>query len=219
MDKSRVISLIRKCLAKGDKTRNNSLEEVEVALAMAQKLMTEHNISLTEVQFNAEDGTLKEGIVEKGTALKPVKWRRVVPHVVDILCNTEHFIRTDYDGQKVMFVGLPDDVEMAGVLLEMLLKAIQQLRRGYEGNINDFSYGAAVRLLHRAKETKKTEVVPTKTSALMIVKGQEIQKYLAKKELVTLRTTNPRRSASDYHAGYQAGARVPLNRPRRQLSY
>lgn len=218
MDKSRIITLIRKCLAKGDASRNNSTAEVETALAMAQKLMAEHNIAMTDVQFNAETQTLKSGI-EEFQYSKPVvsKWRRTLPHVVNILCNTDHYWQ---NRQHLRFVGMKDDIDMALVIYEELMTAIRRIRNASEWESRSaFSYGMVMNLYHRAKKMNAEQSRPSNTMALMIVKDKAIGEFLKTKGLRVMRETRTTYRSSDYENGYAAGESVHLGRKHLAIGY
>lgn len=220
-DKSQIIDRIRKCLLKGDSTRNNSQAEVEVALAMAHKLMTEHNIAMTDVQFNSSAGTMKEGITEQYSTVKlgSTRWRLYLAAVTDILCNTKHYqTRKVIDGkiQKVLvFIGTKQDIELAIELFTDLVKAVKHIRRGQSENVAAFSSGVATCLYHRAKEMKKEQVYPTNTTAMIVVKDKDIQIYMAKiPGLVHTNSKARRVNGSAYDAGYSAGKNVALGAKR-----
>lgn len=215
-DKSSIIERIKKCLALGNVNKNNSTAEAETALAMAQKLMAEHNIAMTEVQFNSETQTLKGNVEEFSFGLVNSKWRQTLPHVVNILCNTKHYW---HDRKTLMYVGLKDDIEMAVLIYKELITAILRIRRGamFESR-SSFCYGMVMNLYHRAQAMHKAETRPTNTNALMVVKDVAIKNFLAAKGLVSRRGNSRRVSSGDYDRGYQAGQGIALGRKRAQVS-
>src|SRR3990167_7702892 len=179
-----IIRKIKKLFALGDKTRGGTEDECNTAMGLAQELMAKHNIAMTAVQFDEDTQTLKGNIEEFKIAGDDVgsKWRRMLPHVVNILCNTKHYWSVGMSREHfLVFVGMKSDIEMAVEIYKELEHTIRHLRRGHKGNRQAFSYGVVMCLYDRIKEKRKVEIRPQNTNALMVIKDRAIAEFLASK--------------------------------------
>src|SRR3990167_5441805 len=222
--RSKIVERIRKCFAKGDASRNSSEAEVQTALDAAHRLMKEHNIAETEVQFNSQTHTLNQKMGESEATNKDAPrinaYESRLVHVVSILCDGKNFYQTKWVGFKkervLIFVGLKDDIEIAKEFLEDLINAVDYLKSEIGGTRTDklaFCQGVAARLYDRAKALKQApNQYPNNpsTTALMVVKSQEVERYYNRLNLGSSRVKSHIRSNSYYNEGYKAGNNVPL---------
>jgi hypothetical protein len=130
-DKKRIIDIIKKCLALGDSSRNNSEGEIANALAAAKRLMDQHNLSMAEVAES--DQPQREEIIEhkmEERAGAP-NWEYDLPRVCNNLFGTRHFISIGYPSykRKVVFVGYPSDVALAVEVYKLLWMEMMEMGR------------------------------------------------------------------------------------------
>jgi Protein of unknown function (DUF2786) len=118
MEMVKIIERIRKLLALA-RDKAASENEAATALAMAQRLMLEHDIK------NVEDAVEVEAIrggwvnVSRGD-----KWERVIASSVATMFNCRNVFRTDGAHQ---FVGKPDNIEVCEVTFIWVCEQVEQL--------------------------------------------------------------------------------------------
>lgn len=83
MSKSDKIEKIKKLLAKGDKSRNSSEQEAEIAMKMAMSMMDSANISMAEINASSMDdeyGELGHSWLNNGEEKQLHTWKKVLIH-------------------------------------------------------------------------------------------------------------------------------------------
>lgn len=219
-DKSRIIERIQKCLRKADATRNDSEAEVQTAFAMAHKLMAEHNISVTEVQFNSETQTLKEDIKEFNAGLFHTQTRYEVAlcFVVDVLCHVKHYYQMSSGNPvgSLMFVGLQADTELAAEIYKELIRTVKRFMGRYPGKYKrSYALGLVARLHERALILQREQAMPTNTTALMVVKDKAVGDYMERKDLNRIKSRRLRVDGQDYENGVRDGDKIELGNRRK----
>lgn len=229
-EKLKIVDKIQKLLALGDENKNPNEGEVQTALEFAKRLMIEHDISMSDVE-------IKEAlIIEVDTKIKPWYgvWERTLLHVIDLTCDTTHFITRRYKRMSATFIGYEIDVAVACQLfndLRVILKAIaKDAKKDSKNEINSFdefhreSYlrGASYRLRERAKKIKEeknydlNDEKQNKYNALVVVKDKEVSKYFenAYPHMKTSRMKVNRVHLGSYGKGYEDGNKINLAKER-----
>lgn len=219
LEKEKLLERIKRCLMLGNKDKNNSPEEAATAMAMAHKMMKEHNISLSELQLEE----MKNEKVVKGEEVDKKRfkpWERYLATVIARFCSCGIYVNNYWDSetrtkrQKMIFFGLEEDVRIAEQTYCIIRKVILRMStdRGYEG-IDKKSYclGAVSTIGKRVKaeEERKEEKVSDeeKCTAVMVIKNQLVESY--RQQLITelgLKTNKTRRQNIDDNA-YSHGKR------------
>jgi|SRR3989304_7217827 len=221
-DQEKIIERIRKLLNLADKSKNNMQGETEAAFAAAQKLMAEHNLSISDVEFKKqqEEG-IKEGSVEQ-TKAYTAQWEKDLAHVIDKLCSTKHFYRirrsNNWTGRNVVvtFVGIQQDITLAKEIYTILQKQIKRMasKRDYSGaDARHFCLGVVLTLLDRARQefAGLTPQQVTKCKDMVVVKDALVKAYFNKLDLRTARSSGASVNPAAFDAGREAGKNVSLN--------
>lgn len=220
MDKTKrdeIIQKIRGCFALGDVNRNPSPEEAATALAMAQKLMNEYQISLVEIEgANAED-TPEDIIEERLDAAR--RWESLLTMVCVNLFGVKSIQKNSYAGRFHVFIGFDSDVALSIEVYKILKAEIEQMAKMWRktnngGRVDQFSLGVVLTLLERSwvKPVQSTPEMQTKINALVVVKNNAVEKWTDEKypNLRNIRGGSVR-SSHALLAGRVAGQNVGLS--------
>ena len=222
LEKEKLKERVKRCLKLAGEGRNNSPEEAATALAFANKIMREYNISLSEVQI---DDIKKQEVVQGGGVLKKKfkGWEFSLSSVVASLCSCGVFRRTFYlEDSKLIFYGIKEDVDLAEQIYSILRKEILRMAtsQGFKGaEQRSYCLGVVITLMDRIREEKKEEEAleeGNKCRAVMVIKNQLVKAYTAKLKLRTARGARVG-SYSAYDRGRQDGHSVNMRPDRNQL--
>lgn len=121
----KVLEKVRKALNLADPTKNNSPEEAQAAMLMAQKLMAKYGIEMSEVEF--KEAPEKEAVLADVMFTKRyVWWYGEVARVIANNFRCRVLLGTYKKVVKsIQFVGLKDDVATAREVLKYAIVAIQ----------------------------------------------------------------------------------------------
>jgi hypothetical protein len=118
--KEEMLEKVKKLLALGDASKNNSDEEARSAMLMAQKLMAKYDISVEEVEEPQEQQYAHEMCEHKWD----YAYRVPLAHVL-----AENFRCMLYNhGKRIVFMGHPSDAKICRATFEFAYQYIQ--RRG-----------------------------------------------------------------------------------------
>lgn len=208
-----IIRKIKGCLAKADSTRNDNLHEVELAMETAQRLMKEHELSISQVEAGDMDG---DQITQTETDLKE-SWHGTLGLVVDLLCGTKCYKHWNgYEkncSKSLRFVGLKRDVEIAKVLYNELLYSILHLVKTNEWESKvSFCAGIVNTLYYRAQDQKQTDKQHNQAYALVVQsKADRIRAWMEQNGLyLTKRSSGTRYNGTDYSNGQKAGQNIAM---------
>lgn len=217
-----IIRKVRKLLALGDENKNGHEAEALAAMAKARSLMTEHNLSMSEVQVTE---LKNEGAVDKAANFRKgcVPWERSLGGAVARLFDTQTYRHSKYVGNgkheyAMSFVGVGADAEISSLAYESLHETLERMGRnsGFSGSERGaFLLGVAQRLGNRARdmadEAKRAQAVTT-CRDLVLVKEAIINTYCEEKlHLRSIKSGNMGGSSSSHRAGYNAGGTIDLN--------
>lgn len=200
--------------------------EAMTAAGLAAKLMTEHDLSMTDVEIGEERCGME--YIDTG--------RRAAHEVQFCLTALARFTdtkcwKTNRDGsQRFVFFGLGTDTDFAAYLYHLIKTAMDSELAGYKARCREmgeptgrreshsFLLGMATRISVRLDAMKRAQSADTIASTgrdLVVVKSAIVVKQFAELNM-HLRTTSGRStigSRNGYAAGKAAGNRVGLNRP------
>lgn len=237
-----VLGKIRKLLALA-RNAGATQAEAELAAEMAAKIMTEHQINVTDLALKEAQTT--EAIVKRdrvGDFNSTCRWALTLAQVVAEMfdCETVNTSATDSykAGFKATFVawcGLPNDVEAAREVFHYLMDTWEAvvahdlqnhramfrhwtagMSRSYRHDHgHGFTHAIYNRVQGQVRARKEAVQVTTTGTALIVLKG-ELVKAAQKKEFPRLRKSAPTRyRASDaYLDGRRAGENASLGSKR-----
>jgi hypothetical protein len=190
MDK-RLVERLQKVLAL---TTSPVEGEAHAAAAILQRLLTEHNLSIADLEKKgASAPTMEERGHDLGKAA--FKWKLNLADIV-----AEHFYcvsLTSHREKTVKFVGRPDNVESLGMLYAWLIDQIKRIsaeeRREHQKTTGEhidplrwqvsFGVGAVERLERRLQELKRSReanAAANEENALVVTLLTEVNDYLEK---------------------------------------
>lgn len=231
-ERDRIIDTIKKCLALGDREKNEHEGEVENALRMAKSLMTKHNLTMADVA--EKTGVLPGAIKEEETVDRAgaMNWEYDLPWVCCKLFDVRYFINIKsrrHQRKSVTFVGYEQDVALAVEVYKLLKMELMEMARKWgKDNMDEtlspkgmwvrkakYLDGVVYTLVNRAAQQAEglTKAEVTKVTALVVRKDQTIDKFISEKHK-NLKTTH--RRYSDNHAdameeGQRDGKKVSLS--------
>jgi hypothetical protein len=208
-----IISKIRKCLALSKGT--NFSEESKTAMAMAKKIMDEHGLSMSDIEMD-ETGHVKQNTfteVNGYTARDLWPWEKHLSSVLKFILPVEVFLR---NMQQIVFVGTPSDAAMASEVFKILRSELLRISRDEETPMERRSFldGCVVQMYRRAEEIHESQSKPkhrTKSTALVVVKEEDLKKHMEKYNLTSSTSRGSRRDDEAYWRGRDAGNSVGLN--------
>lgn len=211
-ERNRIIDRIKKCLALGDVDKNPSEEEADTAVKMAQKLMSDYNVTMADIAFSEENfGKIREEGISINYNVG--QWETQLSGVVNNLFNTKCVRSRRFDGCSLIFYGFDDDVALSIEVYKMLKLEIIALSKRVPFNKRAYCLGVVHTLYQRT--LKKEEISPesqSKVNALVVVKNNEISKWEKEHFPHLRRRSAPRFAGSEsYYAGKRDGANVGLS--------
>jgi hypothetical protein len=216
-NKSDIIERIQKLFAMGDSSRNPNEEEVKTALAMAMKLMHEHNLSLSDVQLKQEQNNIKqEATNEQG---KFHLWERTLASLVGKLfdCRVVEQGISYYPRKRIfLFIGFPQDVIIAKNCYEYLHFNIKLLAGLMAKHKMEFYAGIIAALDERVMEEiqNRTPEENNACKAIVCIKKDIVTNWINKNltlKTIHRRTRNYDSCSADFLKGRLAGESLDLN--------
>ena len=216
MSKDKIVDLLRKLQSLADVTRNNSVAEAEVAAARMHALMTEHKISMLELDADANEAVIELNII--AGAKRVMTWKSQLCHA---LCAVHH-CQCLVGSAKLLIVGVESDVHAVWYLYRYLVKEINKIASKTSGPahssrqrfMNSFRLGCVCVIEERLKAQKNDAFAAMKgsTQAMVCAEDARVNTYL--KVTYPFIKTQRRRYTynSDGHAaGRKAGAGITLH--------
>jgi hypothetical protein len=219
MNKSDIIDKIRKLFALGDRNKNPNEGEVKTALGMASKLMTQHNLTLSEIDLEKQ----KEDIGKEYTNTKPIIsfWERKLAKIVAELFNCSPIINANYNRDRgYLFVGFKEEAKLAAQCYNYLNNILRILANTHAKHKLCFYAGITDRLQERVNEEIKlrTPEQTSKCTTIVCCKDKLIKSWEKKNMNLTLehrRKPIIDEVSPDYYIGYLAGGDIDLqNKPK-----
>jgi hypothetical protein len=184
MDKTKLLDLIRKLLNLGDKDRNSSEAEAELAASKAMELLQKHNLSISDVMIeDKKEGKSVNIVDEEAWTLNKSSlpsYIKDLARVAAFAAETQWFFNKKYRdhwGKQVTwsihFYGTEWDVAVAKELFNFLYSKVTKMSKQYQESYQQrcFMEGFAWRLHQRLNEEKKNfekEVAANENYAIVL---------------------------------------------------
>lgn len=219
-----ILSKVRNLLSLSDKNQN--LNEAAAAFKAAQKLLSKHRLSITDVYVSEED---KEPVKESDEPLyagaRAITWRGDLAASVCKANGCHAFWRiTAVNGRRqkqLLIIGRESDINTVRYMYNLIASQIEAMcasalltNGGGKTFSNNFKLGAVDTISSRLKEaTQEVEDQYKGTTALVLVKqaDNEVNQAVAKLKL-RKRSVSYRHNREGYAQGQAAGRRVNLSR-------
>lgn len=214
-----VIRKVRKLLTLADKNRNTSENEISTALQLARTLMTEHNISMSDVEIKEMKN---EGATEKAAMVRRqcVPWERCLGGAVAELFDTRSYRHDDYPrGFCMRFIGVGIDAEISVAAYESLHETLKQMGKDSPHRGPDqgaFLLGIANRIRDRAnllasESRKKQKSASNSCKEMVLVKEVIIEEHAKTLGLRSIKSGSMGGSYTAHQEGYIKGGNIDLN--------
>mgnify|MGYP001809597840 CR=1 FL=1 len=219
MTRARIIERVRKLLA-----LSNSSNEHEAALAAAhaQRLLSEHNLAMSELEVQEEGA----GEVELQVAKVVPKWLSSLFATVANAFDCFPIVTGNQTCSRLRFIGVGEDPGVAACTLQFLMKELRRLASVYlrtldtQGGKLPATERERVRTSYllggvhgvRQAMTAQKAQTPTTSRALVPVKDALIRQY-KEEHIGPLRTRRSRSStvvSAAFHQGRQDGASLQI---------
>lgn len=218
-DKKEIIEKIKKLLAL---SKSNNEHEAALAAAHAQRLLSEHNLSMTDVEAKKEADSAEKVETDSAKTLPKWVWELLgsVQRAFD--CQVVH-----KGSGKIVFIGVGADAQVASYTFAYLDKTIRRLCREYMKSLGvrrelmSASDVAIVRnsyylgVVHTVRRTllEQKEKTPVTPGALVPVKKALIEK--AMNEMGEVKERRSRKGFVDpdaYQQGQRDGQNIAIHR-------
>ena len=218
-----VIRKVQKLFRLAEKAGTDN--EAQAAVMRAREIMAQYNISLSEAQDFTDDDCHEEDIIIKADYLPrhylmliiamtklygvhPLLYKKLVPRKAGTLLRR----------QVISFIGVGADAIVARQTCEFLMEYAK--RRTREMRLsgvrkNDFLYGFALSISHRAEAAQEKAAKVPQENALVPVKKGAIDGYITRKysKIKEHKGRHEHSFTADTRRGYEAGKEAPLDRP------
>lgn len=221
MSSDKIIDRIRKCLKLGRDGSGATEAEAAAAISAAKKLMAEHNIKMSDIEFKEE---VKEGVksaADTSNRFNKDTWELAMAKVCDNIFNVEHYLdwRTRDDGRlvyRMIFVGVGVDADIAAEVYTTLLKIVRNMgtKHGYvSADHRSYCAGVVRTLRERSEEYIKQEepAAEEKCRDMVIVKNQLIKTHLNGLGLKPIKGRSGPSRGGAYDHGIKDGKNVNLD--------
>lgn len=200
-------------------------DEANAAMKIATKLMTEHGITMEDIQKNtAAANDFQEKIInENRKKLHEVDLYGILNAIAKFTDTHVHIERKVKVNSSVYFFGYRSDIELAEYLREVCKRALETEWNKYVmNNVLDghkrthrknFMIGMSQRISERLRDMKQEHTDETKGTQLVVVKNQLVTKAFAEKNIKLKKPQSTTFTMDDsYGAGKLAGNNVSLNK-------
>lgn len=126
----RILQKIKKLMALG---KSANQHEAANALRMAQKMMAEHNLTMTDIELQ-EMGS--ETVNDINNSEKPPQWAVSLITLVNSTFGVFSVRIFGFNGVKIQFDGPIDRVQLAGYCYSVLGRLLVKARRDYQAGLN-----------------------------------------------------------------------------------
>jgi hypothetical protein len=191
----KIMARIMKCRDRGS-SKSTPEAEAQTALAMAARLMEQHNISMSEVlQQSSEPKTWEQGESHvritrtRGTSMQVAieSWTLDVARAVKILFDVESYTISHHDrhSKDRVFCGIAQNTMMAAQAFEVVYNLIHEWARGKVGSKNNYCRGVAHGFVKIARETKAEEEKAAIETARVERLAREAKEHLDRQRLLS----------------------------------
>lgn len=217
-----IIRKVQKLFRLAEKAGTES--EARAAAMRAREIMVQYNISLADTQNFTDDDCHEEEIIIKADYL-PRHYMMLIIAMkklfdVDALLNRKLMREKEKFRcrQTISFVGVGADAIVACQTCEFLAeyakRRVREMRLTGPSK-NDFLYGFALSIFHRAGDMRRKAAEVPQENALVPLKKDAIDGYLTRKypKIEEHKGRYSHAFTRDTRRGYEAGKEAPLDRP------
>lgn len=215
-----IVTRIQRLLALGDKNRNNSPEEAELAASMAAKLMAEHRIEQLELEAAGEEEAeplVDLDLHEAENLKRKVSWKSYLAGAIS-QANGCRCVSSQRNGKKQLLVlGRVSNVQAVHYLYGYLVREVDQIAaREARGKgrawANSFRMGMVSAIWERLDAERKAReaAFAPQTTALVKRDDQAVDDFVNRR-FPRLSKSRSQFSGGGFAAGERAGNRVNLN--------
>ncbi len=217
--KREMIDRVMKLLALGDADKNNNPHERETAQRMAAKLMAEFSIDFVDLKANAkkDENVFARFDVEGAEGIK-VNWEFSLAGAVAKVFDSK-VIGSHQQSWQLCFMGTKSDLEISIFFFKYLRRTVgvmSERRYPHIQERNNYAFGMVITLQERLEElfAKREEFIPSDCKALMVIKKDDLQKYV-KEQFPNIRHSSFSFGANSdsYRNGRTDGKKINLSRP------
>lgn len=221
----KIIKKVQKLYALAERT--DFPEEAESAVAKAQELLREYNLSLNEADFEIEENSqCVEHRVDSGLR-RSTQWHSELVGFIQYAFDIKAIHSSRYvfpPGNKpaekrvsVRFVGVEPDTSLAMHTYSYLTGvALRHRAKGKNTTqLNHWRIGFVEAVGARLVESRQKAASTSQETGLVLVKDAIIKKYMGEHypNLKTHRIRSANINPTDFLEGREAGRKVPLSRP------
>lgn len=217
MQNEKVIERLKKLFALG---QSSNQHEAELAMAKANEIMTEYQISATDIDLEDDGEVVKEEMELEGG--KHSTWLATLANSCARLYDARAYYapRRYGSGLLLRFYGTPADIMAAKMTFNHLRASWESIVRMDMPRLVDkkafkrahgmgFTQAIGVRVAQLV-EARKAKVVSVTGRDLVLVKGAALDDFMSGVKIGKRNTANPR-DANGYHAGHAAGSSIALS--------
>ena len=217
-----VIELVRRCLALSKSTNEH---EAALALAKAQQILFEHNLSMAEVQSADEFSKKVSGMSQSKLSVKGKRnhghWKPQLIHRISRY-NFCSIILSSWD-DTVYLIGQPINIEVVSDMYNWIVEQLENMASEYCKNYRGidriptfrrgFFDGAVYEIGNRLYRNQEELKSKTESSTALVVQNEEMLKSYIEQKFGELRPGRVSRGSGSYdghRAGREAGSKVDL---------
>lgn len=184
--------------------------EGQASILLAQKLMTKHNISVSQVQIHESKSEVNESRVEFG---RMIWWYAELAATI-----ASHFrCSCMKQGSSVIFVGLDEDAEIATAVYQGAIDHIKYRRRqmswASKDEKNSYIVGFMCGLDEKLEAQKATMIQESESTALVLQTPVEVKDYVKNNTTSSYKSNTQVRDIdiASYFMGLDEGKHAELN--------
>lgn len=199
-----------------------SIHEAEIAAAAAQRLMTQHRISVADLGRDTGESIHNKNFLYAGERV--VTWKSSLGLVLCEVNGCKMYIQHTQSGIQFQVIGRDSDIQIVTYFFNYLcneierLSKVEKVKHGGHGKTwtNSFKMGATNSIISRLKQANKAVRAETTSSTALVkvdMKDAEVVAW-AKDNLKLRSTAKPTVSldGSAYNRGRDAGNKIQLNK-------
>lgn len=234
MSKDKIINLIIKL--KKLSSNNPSVEEASLAAARMQELITEHQISMTEIDINdvEETESFECDVLHQENGPRVISWKMTLANYLarNNLCRFSYQKGNRVKNATYNIYGKPSNIQIVSYMFSYLVNEIDSLCKvemarvkangEYAGKSfsQSFRLGAVMAIGEKLQAARKQTFTASNETALIHVNNEEkdLRKWVDNNYRLRRGTTSINsNNASAYSKGREAGSRINLGNSGRAL--
>ena len=216
MTSNDAIRKIKKLMRVSDPKRGATSSEIEIALAMIDRLMREHNLHSAQVSAAEDEVTVSRG--DEFRVSKGMIWHQVVSSAIGKVCDCLAIVSySRYEkSRKFTFLGVREDIEIAMELFQEFLLCIELNSYSLFNDSTDrrsYCTGYAYALTSRADAMIAARKSTSETSLIFIgKKALAIKKHLKDEGVEKSSPKNIGKLSMAFHKGEKDGRECSLDK-------